>query len=323
MIETDAICLTGARKLERRKRVLEAGPNDVIVETTSASICDADLRAWRGLHMPGDLPSFEWIGHEGGGHVIEVGANVTDFAIGDHVMCFGPNNSWARHFKAHSDTVLKSPSNLTAVTADLGEPTAVGLYAAMRANVQLGDRVAVIGLNYQGLLAVQALKRGGASELVAMDYSDRHLEIAKARGADKAINIEASGLASAMELGHFDIVFHSCGYWNPRAEEYFNLAIRLTRDEGHFVSVPDMMRSATVDLHRFHHHAIQVTFPALMHHNPNYLKIWTPRVLRPLATGQIDLDGLITGNCTLDTVEDAMHAFDTDLDHVKITIQPQ
>tara|TARA_R110002051_G_scaffold324815_1_gene423914 strand:+ start:1566 stop:2552 length:987 start_codon:yes stop_codon:yes gene_type:complete len=326
MFKTEAIRLVEPGRVVLEERELEIGPRDVLVETTGASICDADLRAWRGQIMPEDLPSFEWIGHEGGGRVVKVGGAVTEFVVGDHVMCFGPNNSWARHFKAHEDRVIKTPAGLAEKHANLGEPTAVGLFAAAEAKVGLGDRVAVIGLNYQGLLAVQALKKSGASELVAIDYSDAHLQKAIDLGADSAINTESPESEihlSQLQCGHagrFDVVFHSCGYWNPRAADYFNLAIAICKDEGHFVSVPDMMGPASVDLHRFHHHAIQVTFPALMHHNPHFLKIWAPLSLRPVETEQVLLDPLITETFALDEIDDAIRLFDRDPDQVKIAL---
>jgi L-iditol 2-dehydrogenase len=325
MIETEAIRLTGPKTLRRETRRLATGPDEVIVETQSTSICDADLRAWRGKFMPEDLPSFEWIGHEGGGRIIEVGPEVSDLKLGDRVMCFGPTNAWARHFKAKQTQVLKMPAELSDEHGCLGEPTAVGLYAAYHTEVQVGDTVAVVGLNYQGLLAVKALKLKGAHRLIAIDYSDVHLGAARAAGADELINSTDNDprarVAQITGGSLCDVVFHSCGYWNPNAENYFNLAADITRDEGRFVSVPDMMEPIRANLHRFHHHAISVKFPALMHHNPHYLRMWAPRVLRPVGQGLINPGQFVSERVPWSDLEEGMDLFARDPDQIKIVVQ--
>lgn len=326
-MKAKAVCLTATRKLEMIERELDAGVGEVIVETRQTSICDADLRAFQGQQMPEDLPSFKWIGHEGGGEVVAVGPGVREFKPGDPVMCFGPNNAWATHFKAHVNTLLPLPEGLPMEIGCLGEPTAVGMYGVFESGVQLGDDVCVVGLNFQGLLAVEGLKKRGAKRVIAVDYSDAHLDLAAARGADLVLNSETvadvAAEVRAITSGRgVDVAFHSCGYWNAKAEDYFNLCCLVVRDEGILVSIPDMMSPITAQLHRLHHHAVDVRFAAIMHHGPDFLRRWVPRVLRPVADGLIDAGQLVTAVFSLEDYQAAIRTYDEDPDQVKIVMRP-
>ena len=327
-MKTNCIKLIGERNLIWEERELTLAPDEVLVKTHQCSICDADLRAYRGLNMPSDLPSFDYIGHEGGGTVVEVGSRVHEFKAGDHVMVFGPHNSFATYFKAHVDNLHLAPAGMDLEIACLGEPIYVGAYGAYEANPQLGDTVAVVGLNFQGLLALQIFRKRGVGKLIAIDYSDKHLELARQFGADVTINTKHQDAYQAVQeltggkLCH--VVFHSCGYWNPRYQEYWNLARELTRDEGTVASVPDMMSPFTeYSFHRIHHHAINIKLPAAMHHSAAFRKIWVPRIMDMVMNGNVDVRPLITATYDLPDFINAMEDFDANEDHVKIRLLNQ
>ncbi len=59
-------------------------PNDAIIEITSSGLCGSDLHLYETLGpfmTPGDI-----VGHEPMGRVVEVGADVTNLAVGDRVV---------------------------------------------------------------------------------------------------------------------------------------------------------------------------------------------------------------------------------------------
>lgn len=324
-METRCIKLIGKKNLIWENRELSLNDDEVLVKTVQSSICDADLRAYRGLHMPSDLPTFDYIGHEGGGIVVEVGSKVHEFKVGDKVMVFGPHNSFSTYFKAPVDNLHLVPEGMNMEIACMGEPIYVGAYGAYEADPKLGDTVAVVGLNFQGLLALQIFKKRGVGKLIAIDYSDRHLEIAKEFGADYLINTKNCDAYDEVKkitnqkLCH--VVFHSCGYWNPRYQEYWNLARELTMDEGTVASVPDMMSPFTdFSFHRIHHHAINIKLPAAMHHSAAFRKIWVPRVMDMVMNGNIDVKPLITATYPLKDFIKAMEDYDADEDQVKIRL---
>lgn len=61
----------------------EPGPHEVLIRMTAAGLCHSDLSVVDG-NRPRPLPML--LGHEGAGVVEKVGAGVTEFAPGDHVV---------------------------------------------------------------------------------------------------------------------------------------------------------------------------------------------------------------------------------------------
>jgi len=59
------------------------GPGEVLVRMRAAGLCHSDLSVING-DRPRPLPMA--LGHEGAGEIVEVGANVNDLHIGDHVV---------------------------------------------------------------------------------------------------------------------------------------------------------------------------------------------------------------------------------------------
>jgi threonine dehydrogenase-like Zn-dependent dehydrogenase len=330
-MHTQAVRMVKAQGQNRKEyeivldqREVELADHEILVKTAQASVCDADLRYASGMPWPNDLPPFEWPGHEGGGIVIDVGSKVRKVSPGDRVMLFGLDGCWAEHFKSPERNIFKAPDGLSDTAAFLGEPVAVGMYGVFASGVELGDDVAVIGLNFQGLIAVQGLKAKGARRIIAVDYSEKHLTMAKELGADVLINTTQIGAIEAIReltsgIG-VDVSYHSCGYWNPRAEEYFNIALEVARDEGIVTSVTDIMSPINVNLHRAHHHALDVRFPAIMHHSPHFREQWVQRVLRPVADGLVNIEKLVTAKVSLKEAAKAMELFKEDEDQVKILL---
>lgn len=59
------------------------GPDEVLVRTRAIGVCHSDLHLMQGLLPLLPLPAV--LGHEVAGIVAEVGSNVRDLAVGDHV----------------------------------------------------------------------------------------------------------------------------------------------------------------------------------------------------------------------------------------------
>jgi alcohol dehydrogenase len=74
----------GKRALEDKLKPAIKAPTDAIVKITKTTICGTDLHI-----MKGDMPAVtdgRILGHEGVGIVEQVGANVSSFKVGDHVL---------------------------------------------------------------------------------------------------------------------------------------------------------------------------------------------------------------------------------------------
>jgi S-(hydroxymethyl)glutathione dehydrogenase / alcohol dehydrogenase len=80
----------GDTKLELRDDVTttDVGAREVRIRVRATGVCHSDVSAMDGT-LPALAPGI--IGHEGAGEIVEIGSNVTEFAVGDHaVLTFVP-----------------------------------------------------------------------------------------------------------------------------------------------------------------------------------------------------------------------------------------
>lgn len=217
------------------------GPGEVAVALRAGGICGSDLHYYHhGGFGTVRLKEPMVLGHEVAGLVAAVGPEVSGLAPGQTVavdpssacgicancrkgranLCTDMRfNGSAMRFphvqglfrekvvvKAAQAVPVSGPPELAA----LCEPFAVCLHAASKAGSLLGARVLVSGSGPIGCLMVLAARLCGAAEIVATDVSDAPLRIARALGADRAINVagDKTGLAAA---GGFDVGFECSG----------------------------------------------------------------------------------------------------------------
>ena len=159
-------------------------------------LVDSMRRVFDRLDMPTAL------GYSCAGTVIDVGRQVTDFSVGDRVACAGQN------YASHAEIVFV-PRQLCVRIPDLVEFDdaafvtlgAIALQGVRQAGVQLGERVAVIGLGIIGLLTVQMLKASGC-HVLASDLDPARTDLAKALGCDAtAVFGDLTGAAAAFSGG--------------------------------------------------------------------------------------------------------------------------
>jgi len=80
----------------------------------------------------------------------------------------------------------RMPEGLGFEEAAFTEPLAVALHAVNLVKVRPGERALVVGSGLIGLLVIQALKRAGAGEVVAVDMDRKRLDLALDLGATGA-----------------------------------------------------------------------------------------------------------------------------------------
>ncbi|MEK7412361.1 MAG: bi-domain-containing oxidoreductase [Planctomycetota bacterium] len=122
------------------------------------------------------------LGYSAAGEVVAVGAEVRGFAPGDLVACAGAGR--ASHAEWISVPVLlaaKLPPGLDCRAACTATVGAIALQGVRRAEPQLGERVAVIGLGLIGQLTVQLLRAAGC-RVYGFDPQVARVEQARRRG---------------------------------------------------------------------------------------------------------------------------------------------
>jgi len=202
--------------------------NEVLIQVEACGVCHSDVHV-----ADGDWPQFTGItkkplilGHEIAGHVIEKGADVRDFQIGDRVgvpwiywtcgecefcrqgdenLCVKQkitgvtvDGGFAEFVKAPASHVVKFPGGLSSVEAAPLFCAGLTVYRALKqAAISPGERMAVFGIGGLGHFGVQIGREYGA-EITAIDVADEKLELARSLGAAHVQN--AASPAATKEL---------------------------------------------------------------------------------------------------------------------------
>jgi len=203
--------------------VTEPAPGEVRVRHTACGICAWDLNTFRNGTSQG-IPAPP--GHEGVGYVDKVGAGVEGFSEGDRVVgggFAGLQNVSARNLYHLPESTL--PDALWMV-----EPAACIVTGIDHCQLRIGDRVAVVGAGYMGLMIIQGLAQSFAEKLIVFDVMQERLELAKAFGADQVLNPTDSDadahIAQVAALG-IDTVVDTSG-----SQAGFALSNRLIKSGG-------------------------------------------------------------------------------------------
>jgi len=175
----------------------ECGDDDVIVKNLYAGICGSDIETyWNGGASRG-IKKGDELGHEVVSEVVQVGKNVKDIELGDHVW---PQYGMAKRDMARSRTVgafseyihmpgfqlgysaLKIDSEIPLKTAAMFEPFTIGAKGVVSANPGPGKTAVVFGAGIIGMSAGIMLKWYGCDQVMIVDVSASRLENAKMFG---------------------------------------------------------------------------------------------------------------------------------------------
>jgi len=127
-------------------------------------------------------------GYSVAGIVVGIYAGEKEFKIGDRVACAGMGKASHAEFVSVPDNlVAKIPQNVDFKDASSVTLGAIAMQGLRRADVKLGENVAVVGLGLLGLILVQLLKANGA-RVAGIDINDGKLDLAKELGSDVVCN---------------------------------------------------------------------------------------------------------------------------------------
>lgn len=175
------------------------------------------------------------MGYSASGIVEESGS--TMFAKGDRVACMGVGYaSHAGYLAVPKNLAVKIPENVSskqAATAALG---CIAMQGVRRAEVVLGEYVAVIGMGILGQLACRLAAAAGATVIVT-DIDDRRLAIAKQSGAGYTMNAKEDVVSQIHQItgGHgVDKVIVTAA---TSSDEVLSEAFRMCRKKGRVVLV--------------------------------------------------------------------------------------
>jgi NADPH2:quinone reductase len=180
----------------------DPGPGEIRVRLNACGINFPDILLCAGTYQ--NKPDFPFSpGLEAAGEIIDRGAGVTEFDIGDRVMLWcGPD------YDGYAEEVTLPVERAFAVPAGMDDIAAAGFMLVYGTawhglvdcgHVQAGEIVAVHGASGGvGMAAVQLAKALGAT-VIASAGSDDKLEIVAANGADHVINYRREDLRLRMK----------------------------------------------------------------------------------------------------------------------------
>ena len=219
--------------IEQPKYVADG--DNVVVKTMRCGICATDISIVSGeafFIKDGRTKYPVEFGHEWAGIVTEVGPDVKDIKVGDHVISdsgvscgvcdackrgdynkckkmrsLGTIDAWpggfCEYMKFPERHIHKLPMELDWDNAALIEPAAISYGGVLRAGVDRTKTVLVIGTGAIGMCAAAVAHHIGAKKVMVSGRTDFKLDIAKKVGADVVTN--------STQMPLVDFIKQECG----------------------------------------------------------------------------------------------------------------
>ncbi len=159
--------------------------DELLISIKACGVCHSEIHQWD--HKIDGLEYPRFIGHEAAGIVEDVGEHITKFNKGDRVALWVDSKGYAEKIAVKEDRVFPLAEKIPFEEA-MAEPIACTTNGVIKTNIQLGDKVVLVGTGFMGLILLQQIKISGASEIIAVDIRDEILELALKLGATKTIN---------------------------------------------------------------------------------------------------------------------------------------
>ena len=260
----------------------EPGPGQVQVEVAACGICSWDLQTFR---AGGDSAFAAPPGHEGVGYVAKLGDGVEGIELGQRVAGGG----FARVRNLPTNRVYKIPDSALADEHWIVEPVSCVVTGMDHCQLKAGERLAMVGCGFMGLMMIQGLAGAGADQLIALDVDDRRLRLALELGATEAHNVASNDfddVRADLRARGIDTVVDTSG-----AQSGLDLATDIVRRAGR-INLFGWIKGteATFNPSTWHGKAISIvnSSPAAQLRDP------FPPAIRLIHNGIIDLKPLVT-----------------------------
>jgi len=323
---------TGPESCEIRERERpEPDPDEVLLRVGAAGLCGSDVHAFEYGDGFEFIPFPRIMGHEYAGEIVETGADVEQFAIGDKVVeepihdcgeCFQCKNgqpntcensyitgmhgdgAFAEYTTVAERDLHKVPDDLPIEKAAITEPTSVATRAVLDRSVGVaGDRVLVEGPGPIGALVAGIANSIGMNVLVSgMDRDkDYRLPLVEEFSVE-TINVESEDLGVQTKeftngIG-FDVVFDATGH-----SKGLENAAEHVRKGGQIVVVGLPTSPSKLFVTPLVRGEVDVT--------TSYGSTWQnfEQALRIMSDGSLDVDTITDDPCGINKIEETIGRF--------------
>jgi predicted dehydrogenase/threonine dehydrogenase-like Zn-dependent dehydrogenase len=128
------------------------------------------------------------LGYSCSGVVLEIGKDISHIKVGDRVACMGYGANHAEFIIVTENLCNKLPEQVSFKEGAFGTLGAIAMQGVRRANISIGENIAVIGLGLIGNLTIQILKAAGCT-VVGFDINNKKVEFSK-KYCDNTYNIK-------------------------------------------------------------------------------------------------------------------------------------
>ena len=174
-------------RVEERE-IPSVGPEEVLIKVMACGVCGSDVHIFEGDQGSTTTVPPLIQGHEFAGIITEVGENVKDWKVGDHVCADPADNcnecyyclnglmshcdhmraigtnvdgGFSQYCKVKARLLHRLKDDVTFVEGAMAEPLACCINGADRSDIKVGDNVVVYGGGAIGLLLMQLAKLQG------------------------------------------------------------------------------------------------------------------------------------------------------------------
>ena len=352
----NAAVFEGKERIQLEERPLpQCGPSDAIVKITLTTICGTDVHIWREEYP---VEQGRIVGHEPVGVIHELGEAVQGYEVGERVLvgaitpcgtcfycqshaeaqCSGYEDDWkmigawrlgnaidgtqAEYFR-----VPYAQANLAKIPDDLSDEQCVlladiastGISAAERADVRIGQTVAVFAQGPIGLCATAGARLMGASLVIGVDSIEGRLNLSQQMGADEVIDFSQEDPVAAIkrltEGRGADVAIEALG-----TQETFQACLDATRPGGIVSSLGVYGGKLEVPLESYVYGiGDKQILSTLCPGGKERMR----KLMEMVRRGRLDLTPLITHRFGLEQIEEAYELFGNQRDGVvKVGLTP-
>ncbi|MBC8504546.1 MAG: bi-domain-containing oxidoreductase [Anaerolineales bacterium] len=175
------------------------------------------------------------LGYSSAGTIVALGKGFQGFKVGDRVACAGGGYAvHAEYAVVPKNLLAHLPTNVNFESAAFATLGAIAMHGFRLARLQVGDRVAVIGLGLLGLLTVGIAHAAGC-HVFGVDIDPERVELARSAGAEAVTRDQAEEASLSFSRGHGVDSVLICA--DTSSDDPVNLAGAIARDKANIVAV--------------------------------------------------------------------------------------
>ncbi len=318
-IKSRAVVIPRRNVVELRTvQVTEPRAGDVLIRTAYTSISAGTERMLLDGRLPQPQLLFPVIpGYETVGQVVQVGAKAPKHLLGQWVYiggarCFrGVNPAWggqSEFISAEAERVVPL-GEIDPATGVILALAATALHGVNIAKIRKDDRVLVLGQGIVGQLAARLAKLAGASYVAVADRVGVRLAVSK---ADQVIDINRESLDEAISDANINVLVEATGSMTalsgalPLLANHGRVLLLGYYDTLNLPYAPLFMREAQVLIAREWQFGADGDLP---------------RVRDLIASGDLDVRGLLTHRVPLDRIQAAYRLAFEDPACLKVVVE--